>query len=320
MFVRPPWAAAVIGGAVLGLVSVAVLGAGHPAPASHAREASAPAPARSPSVAAVLMSHGDPPRALAAHAARPGAPAVDALTTRQLLETNSGRLKAIEETLPSTFVLVNIPQARLWMVRNGRLEGTMRVVVGRPDQPTPQMATELTHVILNPRWNVPQDMVRSGLAREASRSRGRSLTAAGYEVMSDWDDDATPVKVADIDWRAVAAGQLEVPVRQKPGPTNAMGRAKFVMTNDAGIYLHDTPDRVLFGQARRTRSAGCVRVEDYQRLIDFLLPGPLPPPRDVGRPTYVRLGEPMPIYLTYITALASDAGPVLFPDPYGLDA
>lgn len=316
MFARPPWAAGLIGVAVLWLAGVAAFGSSSPAPGRPgAVGASAPAAAGPPSVAAILMSRGRAPDVAPLRAAT-----ADAWATSRLMDINSERLKAIEEAIPPTFVLINIPQARLWMVRNGRVEGTMRVAVGRPDQPTPEMATELTHVILNPRWNVPQDLVRANLAPDALRSRGRSLTEAGYEVMSDWRDDATPVRAGDIDWRAVAAGRLEVAVRQKPGPQNVMGRAKFVLTNDAGIYLHDTPDRALFGQSGRTRSAGCVRVEDYQRLIDFLLPQPLPRPRDLDRPTYVRLGEPMPVYLTYITALASEAGPVLFADPYGLDA
>ncbi|MBU1385700.1 MAG: L,D-transpeptidase family protein [Alphaproteobacteria bacterium] len=248
-----------------------------------------------------------------------GSPAGASRTSDRRLETNARRLRAVEATLPSTFVLVNIPQARLWMVRDGRVEGSMRVIVGQARQPTPEMTTELTHVVLNPRWNLPQDLVRTRLASAAARSGGRSLSNAGYEVMSGWDDDATPVPAGEIDWRAVAEGRLEVPVRQKPGPANAMGSAKFVMTNDAGIYLHDSPDRHLFSRARRTLSAGCVRVEDYGRLVNFLIRHPLPPVPEAGRPTYVRLGEPMPIYLTYITALSSDTGPMLFPDPYGLD-
>lgn len=235
-------------------------------------------------------------------------------------QVNAARQKAVERTLPPTFVLVNIPQARMWMVRDGKVQGSMRVIVGRPGQPTPEMMTGITHVILNPRWYVPQDIVRSRLAAEAARTRGKSLRDAGYEVMSSWRDDAVVVPVSEIDWRAVGAGRLEVPVRQKPGPANAMGSAKFVMTNDAGIYLHDTPDRTLFQKEQRTLSAGCIRVEDYGRLIDFLMPQPLLPGPDPDRPTYVRLGTPMPIYLTYITAIETDEGPVLFADPYGLDS
>lgn len=200
---------------------------------------------------------------------------------------------------PETYVVVSVPQARLWMVRDGQIVGSMRVIVGRPDQPTPAMTTEVTHVILNPRWYVPQDIVRESLAPEAARTGGRSLSEAGFEVMSSWEDDATPVPVEDIDWRAAAEGRLDVPVRQKPGPANAMGRAKFVMPNDSGIYLHDTPDRALFAAERRTRSAGCIRVEDYEALMAFLIPEELPPPPGTDRPTYVALGAAVPIHVTH---------------------
>ncbi|WP_396594510.1 L,D-transpeptidase family protein [Brevundimonas sp. R86498] len=242
------------------------------------------------------------------------------LALARRLDINAARQDAVEQTLPRTFVLVNIPQARLWMVRDGKVEGSMRVIVGRPDQPTPEMTAEITHVILNPRWNVPQDIVRSTLAPTAARSRGRSLTDAGFEVLSSWQDDAVVVPAREIDWRAVAAGRTEAPVRQKPGADNVMGSAKFVITNDDGIYLHDTPDRRAFRNSRRTLSAGCIRVEDYRHLVNFLVPQPLSPGRDPDRPTYIRLGAPMPIYLTYITAAASDGRPVLFPDPYELDS
>ena len=137
--------------------------------------------------------------------------------------------------------------------------------------------------------------------------------------MSSWRDDARVLPVDAIDWVAVEAGRAEAPVRQKPGIANAMGSAKFVIANDAGIYLHDSPDRALFEQANRTFSAGCIRVEDSRRLIDFLVPQPIPPSRDTRSPTYVRLGAPVPVYLTYITAVATPEGPKLFPDPYDLD-
>lgn len=244
----------------------------------------------------------------------------DSSSLLNAFQTGLALQEGITPTLPATFVLVNIPQARLWMVRNGKIEGSMRVIVGRHDQPTPAMTTELTHIILNPRWNVPQDIVRSSLAPEAARTQGRSLTDAGFEVLSSWQDDAIVVPVAEIDWQAVASGRLEVPVRQKPGAANAMGSAKFVMTNDDGIYLHDTPDMAAFQTARRTLSAGCIRVEDYRRLVKFLVPQPLPVGHETDRPTYVRLGAPMPIYLTYVSAISTDEGSVLFGDPYELDS
>lgn len=245
---------------------------------------------------------------------------VDVEALERRLQLNALRQRVLEASLPRTFILVNIPQARLWMVRDGAVEGSMRVVVGRSDRPTPEMATELTHLVLNPRWNVPQDLVRTTLAPEAVRTRGDNLSKAGFEVMSSWRNDADRVAPDHVDWKAVEAGRAEVAVRQKPGPGNAMGSAKFVITNRLGIYLHDSPDRALFQQRSRSASAGCIRLEDYRRLVDFVLPEPVRPGPDPDRPTYVRLGDPMPIYLTYVTALATDEGPRLFADPYHLDS
>ena len=79
-----------------------------------------------------------------------------------------------------------------------------------------------------------------------------------------------------------------------------MGKIKFGFANDHGIYLHDTPARALFAKARRAYSLGCVRVEDAQRLARWLFGKEPPPPTDVPE-QHVRLGTPVPIYLTHLT-------------------
>ena len=74
-----------------------------------------------------------------------------------------------------------------------------------------------------------------------------------------------------VDWKAVAAGTADVHIRQLPGPGNMMGAIKFGFANGLGIYLHDTPNKELFGKAKRNFSLGCVRVEDATRLARWLL-------------------------------------------------
>lgn len=248
------------------------------------------------------------------------APLDGAFDLQGRLEANLKRLAELPPHLPSTYVVVNIPQARLWMVRDGRVEGSMRVVVGRPEQPTPLMTAQLTHIVLNPHWYVPQDLLRSSLAPAAAKTNGQSLIDAGYEVMSSWRNDAQPVPPSQIDWRAVMAGRLKAPVRQKPGPGNMMGAAKFIMPNDQGIYLHDTPQTDLFAADQRTASAGCVRLEDYEQLMRFLLRGDQISDHPADRPTFVKLARPVPVFLTYVTALPTPHGVRLLDDPYGLDA
>jgi murein L,D-transpeptidase YcbB/YkuD len=40
-------------------------------------------------------------------------------------------------------------------------------------------------------------------------------------------------------------------VRQKPGPTNALGLVKLIFPNEYNVYLHSTPSQQLFSQTRR---------------------------------------------------------------------
>ena len=97
------------------------------------------------------------------------------------------------------------------------------------------------------------------------------LEELGYEVLTAGTTAPRSIDPKTIDWQAVADGKTEVLIRQKPGPHNSMGRMKFMFPNNAGIYLHDNPERELFNEAARLYSGGCVRLEDAARLGRWLL-------------------------------------------------
>ena len=97
---------------------------------------------------------------------------------------------------------------------------------------------------------------------------------------------------------AVAAGNLKVYVRQRPGPANSLGHFKFDLPNGDGIYLHDTPKKELFAQDERNLSHGCVRLEDAPRLARWLL-GKDPPAASAPEEN-VLLPEPVPIMISYL--------------------
>lgn len=105
--------------------------------------------------------------------------------------------------------------------------------------------------------------------------------------------------------------------RQLPGPGNFMGAVKFMFPNDQGIYLHDTPERALLSQAERYFSNGCVRLEAAARFGRWLLGKPLPRSRTPEK--RVELPEPVPIYITYLTAAPDGAAIRFRPDVYGRD-
>ncbi len=219
----------------------------------------------------------------------------------QLVRANLERARALPAEMGRRYVLVDAASAQLWMVEDGEVVGNMRVVVGRPGEQTPMMAGYIRHLTLNPYWNVPPDLVPRLIAPNVIRRGVSYLDQAGYEVLSDWSANAHPIDPSTIDWQGVVDGSVELRVRQRPGPANSMGRVKFMFPNDRGVYLHDTPNRDLFRNADRRNSAGCVRVEDADTLARWLF-GSRPRPESDAPEQNVDLPEPVPVYITYLTA------------------
>lgn len=213
-------------------------------------------------------------------------------------------------------VVVDASSGRLWYYQAGRQLGTMKVVVGRAETPTPMLAGMLQYAILNPYWNVPVDLAQTLVAPKVLA--GRSLKAMGFEALSDWSTTPQRLPASAIDWRAVAAGTQELRLRQLPGGGNSMGRVKFMFPNDLGIYLHDTPDRHLFKPADRHFSNGCIRLEDAASLGKWLLGRSI---RSAGKAPEqaVPLAVQVPVYLTYLTAMDGGGAVGFREDVYGLD-
>jgi murein L,D-transpeptidase YcbB/YkuD len=216
------------------------------------------------------------------------------------------------------YVMVNTAAQRLYMYENGEVVDEMRVVVGKPKNPTPMMAATIKFTALNPYWNVPADLTAERIAPNVLKDGVGYLRTHGYVVFSDWGDRANPIDPSTIDWEAVEAGRVQIRVRQNPGPGNAMGRMKFMFPNPQGIYLHDTPDKQLLNEAARLFSGGCVRLEDAPRLAKWLYGKPLSW-KGAKTEQPVELPKPVALYLIYQTAVPSDGRIVFYEDIYGSD-
>ena len=220
---------------------------------------------------------------------------------------------------PGRAVVVNAAQQRLFMMENGQVVDSMRVVVGKPVQPTPMMAALIRYTSLNPYWNVPPDLAAERVAPHVLKEGVGYLRRMGYQVLSDWGDQPKVVNPSTIDWKAVAEGRTEIRVRQLPGPSNSMGDMKFMFPNEQGIYLHDTPSTELFSEASRMFSGGCVRLEAAPRLAAWLYGKPLRA-RGARPEQKVMLDQPVPVYLTYLTAVPAGTEVAFYQDIYGRDA
>jgi murein L,D-transpeptidase YcbB/YkuD len=236
----------------------------------------------------------------------------------RLIRLNMERARALPADPGKRYVLVDAASARLWMYEGGRVRDSMKVVVGKPSEQTPIMAGLIRFAMVNPYWNIPPDLVRVRIAPGVLAQGPKFLKAKRYEVTSDWTDNAKAVDPATVDWRAVANGSKELPVRQLPGRDNAMGKMKFMLPNDLGIYLHDTPEKNLFAKADRRFSSGCVRVEDAARLARWLFGRPLTV-KPGGTETRVDMPEPVPVYITYLTAAPEGKTIAFRSDVYGRD-
>ena len=207
-------------------------------------------------------------------------------------------LPGVQIPASGRYILVDAASARLYMIENGRVQDSMRVIVGKPETPTPKLKSVINYETLNPYWHVTEDLAQTLIAPRVLKDGPSYLSERGYEVLTTWGPNGRVLPADSIDWKAVAAGTTKVYVRQRPGPANSLGQFKFDLPNGDGIYLHDTPKKELFAQDARNLSHGCVRLEDAQKLARWLL-GKDPPATSVPE-EHILLPRPVPITISYL--------------------
>jgi len=207
----------------------------------------------------------------------------------------------------------------LMMYEGDVLIDAMRVAVGANETQTPMMAALIRYADVNPYWNIPQSLDIKLIAPRVLEQGLKYLTDRNDEVFADWSDTAARLDPATVDWQAVKDGKLDLHIRQGPGGGNSMGKIKFMMPNTFGIYLHDTPDKVVFDKDQRWISNGCIRLQDAARLAAWLF-GAMPKGHDPNTEEQVDLRPPVPVFVTYLTAQATPDGVQFRSDRYGRDA
>ena len=237
---------------------------------------------------------------------------------RQLIELNMQRARVLPPG-PQRYIVVNVAQQRLYMYEGGKVVDSMVVVVGKPKWPTPMLAAYIRYAALNPYWYVPTDLAGEDVGQFVVKRGLKYLDDMGYQIVSDWTPNPTIIDPKTIDWKGVVDGKVEVMIRQLPGPHNFMGRMKFMFPNQFGVYLHDNPRRELFQKAARYFSGGCIRLEDAPRLGRWLFGHDLDW-QSAGTEQPVRLAQPVPVYVTYLTAMPDGGSIAYFDDVYGRDA
>lgn len=234
------------------------------------------------------------------------------------LLANLDRARSIPGT--GRVAVVEIASQRMIIFENGVPVDSMKIIVGKSKYATPLIASYISYVTLNPYWDSPDHLVKEAIAPNVLRQGFGYLKARGYEAMADWSPNSAVVAPDQVDWKAVAAGKIQIRIRQKPGPDNFMATMKIPFVNDDDIYLHDTPTKSLFAKADRAISNGCVRLEAAPRFARWLLNGRDPVAAAPDLPEqHVKLPQSIPVYLTYLTAQPQDGKLTYLTDFYGLD-
>ena len=264
------------------------------------------------------------------------APATTAAITKQgsfnkqLLVVNMERWRWMPPDLGPFYVWDSIPDQMTSVIADSKVLMSEKIVVGKLSSPTPVFSADMQFVIFHPSWGVPQGMKANELAPKLRDTGGgwfsskplasAVLRAQGLQVTR----GGVAIDPDSVEWANADIGNYDF--TQGPGPTNVLGVVKFRFPNKHDVYMHDTPERHLFGGSVRAFSHGCMRVQNPLHLAEVLLThdkGWTPEKiKEVARQGIeVTLTTAIPVHVTYFTVVVDDAGTVVTrPDIYGLDS
>ena len=232
------------------------------------------------------------------------------------------RLRWIDRDFPEKIVIVNIAGFETYLIHNRQIVWRSRVMVGKTYRKTPVFMGKMSYVQVNPTWTVPPTILRNDILpkvkRDPSYLRERNISVINR--------DGEIVDPDSVDWNSYG-NSVPFTLRQEPGPTNALGRVKFIFPNPHFVFLHDTPSRQLFDRPDRTFSSGCIRVENPFELAELMIDDPgrwnqasFDRQLESGKIKTIYTKDKMPVLIMYWTAEAGLDGRIrFFKDVYERD-
>jgi L,D-transpeptidase YcbB len=238
------------------------------------------------------------------------------------IELNMERWRLERKLFGDHYILINIPSYTLYVIKNDSIVLESKVIVGKPETPTPMLSSSIDAIITYPYWYVPRKISVTEYL-PAIQVDTAFLRQNNFEVLSRkgklLDPDSIP-------WGDFNENYFPVVLRQREGTDNSLGILKFVFDNPYAVYLHDTNGKRLFRKDERAFSHGCIRLEKAVELAHYLATGKLGKKsrlvekylNEQERHT-IALHEPIPIYVRYFTAEVHNASLYQYNDIYELD-
>jgi murein L,D-transpeptidase YcbB/YkuD len=237
-------------------------------------------------------------------------------TRIQQLEINLVRLRSFSGFLGQRYVVTNIPAAQIETVEGGQVVTRHAAGVGKIDRQSPIMTTRALDINFNPFWTVPVSIIKKDLI---PRMR-KDMNYLAEEKIRIYNKDGLEVQATQVNWNSEDATHFTF--RQDPGAdVNSLGTVRINIANPYGVYMHDTPEKGIFGDDYRFVSSGCVRVQNVRDYVTWLLRDTPGWTRDKideaiasGQRIDVKLAQPVPVYWVYLTSWATPDGIVNFRD------
>jgi len=241
----------------------------------------------------------------------------------KIIAINLDRYKNLADTMPTTYVWVNLPSFMLTVWDSGYVEFQSRVIVGSPKTHTPLLRSNITNFITYPQWTVPYSIIFKEMLPQIQKNINY-LTKQNLMVVDKNDSIINP---ALVQWSKLSKTNFPYLIKQREGDDNSLGVIKFNFANKYSVYLHDTNARWLFTKSQRALSHGCVRVKEWQQLANFLVRNSQEKyPADTlkawinRQEKHVVSGFPrVPVYIRYFTCEGKDGKLSFFEDIYRLD-
>jgi L,D-transpeptidase YcbB len=238
------------------------------------------------------------------------------------------RYKQLPDSLPSTYVWVNLPGFNLRVINADTVVFASKVIVGGPITRSPQLTSEISNFITMPQWTVPYSIVFKEMLPKIQKNVA-FLDKENLMVVNDEDSVLDP---KTINWYKLNKKHFPYQLKQRQGDDNSLGVIKFNFRNKYSVYLHDTNVRWMFGKSYRAISHGCIRVKEWDKLANYLVrydsttTGELKIPPDTIK-AYIARGEKhmfsgfhkLPLYIRYFTCEGKDDKIVFYEDIYDED-
>jgi L,D-transpeptidase YcbB len=176
------------------------------------------------------------------------------------------RYKQLPEAMPERYIWVNIPGYYLKVIDSDTIALESKVIVGKALTPTPTLTSKISDIVLYPTWTVPSSIIEKDLLPSLKKN-SNALTRRGLYLVT---GSGRKINAANINWNRYTKS-IPYLVQQASGDRNALGIMKFNFENPFAVYLHDTNQRYLFENNFRSLSHGCVRVQEWKALSNYIV-------------------------------------------------